>query len=111
MHLSGQVAWDADFNALHLGDAASQTKAAFENINKVLAAAGGKLDDIVTLTTYYVREQDKELITEARRSILNREFGPATTGIQVAKIWNDDLLVEVVATAVIPEERFRKLDE
>lgn len=111
IHLSGQVAWDSDFNTLHVGDAAAQTRAAFDNISRVLATVGGTLDDIVTLTTYYVREQDKGPITEARRSILNKEFGPATTGIQVAKIWDDDLLVEIVATAVVPFERYREPGE
>ena len=43
IHLSGQVAWDADFNVLHPGDAGAQTKAAFDNIEKVLKAAGGTL--------------------------------------------------------------------
>lgn len=108
IHLSGQVAWDADFNVLHVGDAAAQTQAAFDNIEKVLAAAGGRLDDIVALTTFYVREEDRDAITEVRRSVLNETFGPATTGIQVAKIWEEDLLVELVATAVIPEDRFKE---
>ena len=108
VHLTGQVAWDKDFNVLHVGDAAAQTRAAFENITNVLAAMGGSLDDIVALTTFYVREEDKDAITEARRSILKAEFGPATTGIQVAKIWDDDLLVEIVATAVIPVDRFKE---
>ena len=108
VHLTGQVAWDTDFNVLHVGDAAAQTRAAFENIRNVLAASGGLLDDIVALTTFYVREQDRDPITEVRRSVLKTEFGPATTGIQVAKIWDDDLLVELVATAVIPAERFKE---
>ena len=108
IHLSGQVAWDEDFNVLHVGDAAAQTRAAFDNINRVLNVAGGTLDDIVALTTFYVREEDRGPITEARHSILKNEFGPATTGIQVAKIWDNDLLVEIVATAVIPKERFRE---
>ena len=108
LHLSGQVAWDADFKVLHVGDAAAQTKAAFENIEKVLQAAGGGLDDIVSLTTFYVREEDRDAITEVRRSVLNEDSGPATTAIQVAKIWEQDLLVELVATAVIPDDRFRE---
>ena len=108
VHLSGQVAWDADFKVLHAGDAAAQTKAAFENIEKVLQAAGGRLDDIVSLTTFYVREEDRDAITEVRRSVLNEDFGPATIAIQVAKIWEQDLLVELVATAVIPYDRFQE---
>jgi enamine deaminase RidA (YjgF/YER057c/UK114 family) len=108
IHLSGQVAWDVDFKVLHVGNAAAQTKAALENIEKVLHAAGGRLDDIVTMTTFYVREEDREAITEARRSVLNEDFGPATIGIQVAQIWEQDLLVEIVATAVIPDDRFQE---
>ena len=108
IHLSGQVAWDADFNVLHVGNAAAQTKAAFENIEKVLRAAGGSLDDIVSLTTFYVREEDRDAITEVRRSVLNEDFGPATIAIQVARIWEQDLLVELVATAVIPDDRFQE---
>lgn len=108
IHLSGQVAWDVDFNVLHVGNAAAQTKAAFENIEKVLHAAGGKLEDIVSLTTFYVREEDRDAITEARRSVLNEDFGPATIAIQVAQIWEQDLLVEIVATAVVPDDRFRE---
>ena len=96
VHLSGQVAWDKDFNVLHVGDAAAQTRVAFENIKAVLAVSGGVLDDIVALTTFYVREEDRDPITEVRRSVLAAEFGPATVAIQVAKIWNDDLLVELV---------------
>ncbi len=108
VHLSGQVAWDADFNVLHAGDAAAQTKAALENVEKILRSAGGGLEDIVSITTYYVRESDRDAITEARRAVLDKDFGPATTGIQVAKIWESDLLVELVATAVIPEDRFNE---
>ena len=107
IHVSGQVAWDVDFRVQHVGDAAAQTKAAFDNIEKILQAAGGKLDDIVSLTAFYVREEDRDAITEARRSVLNDGFGPATIAIQVAKIWEQDLLVELVATAVIPEDRFQ----
>ncbi len=108
VQLTGQVAWDKDFRVLHKGDAGAQTEAALANIAKVLAEAGGTLDDIVSLTTYYVREEDKLAITSARAKHFKKETGPATTGIQVSKIWDNELLVELVAIAVIPYERFRE---
>ena len=108
VHLTGQVAWDEDFNVLHPGDAGAQTKTAFENISKVLETVGGTLDDLVTITTYFVRDEDREAITQARSAVLNKEHGPATTGIRVAQIWDKDLLVEVTATAVIPHDRFKE---
>ena len=107
VHLTGQVAWDKDFNVLHKGDAGAQTEAAFANISKVLAEAGGTLDDIVSLTTYFVRSEDKPAITQARAKLLRKEFGPAATGIQVAGLWHEDLLVELTAIAVIPPDRFK----
>lgn len=110
IHLTGQVAWDVDFNVVNPGDAGAQTRFAFDNIAKILKAVGGTLDDIVSITTYYVRDEDKKAITEARQGILNMDFGPATTGVQVTRLWDVNLLVEVVATAVIPESRFQKPD-
>lgn len=106
LHLTGQVAWDADGNILHPGDAAGQTRAALENIRRVLAGAGGTLDDIVSLTTYFVRDEDKAAISAVRSEYLKPAFGPAATGVRVAGLWADDLLVELTVVAVIPHDRF-----
>jgi len=108
IHLTGQVAWDAAFNVLHKGDATAQTHAALDNIEKVLAAAGGTLDDVVSLTTYFVRADDKAAITAARKERFQQAFGPAATGIQVAGLWDPDLLVELTVIAVIPHDRFHE---
>ena len=106
LHLTGQVAWDVTGRAMHPGDAGAQTHAALDNIEKVLAAAGGTLDDIVSLTTYYVNPEDKPAITAARAARLKKAFGPAATGIQVAGLWASDLLVELTVIAVVPHARF-----
>ena len=111
IHLTGQVAWDANFNVIGLGDAGAQTAAALDNIARVLETAGGTLDDIVSLTTYFTREEDKDAITLARKAALKKEFGPAATGIRVAGLWHKDLLVELTAIAVIPVDRFKSPEE
>ena len=111
IHLTGQVAWDADFNTLCPGDAGGQTRAALDNIAKVLSSVGGTLDDIVSLTTYFVRDEDKAAITAVRKDVLKQEFGPAATGIRVAGLWADDLLVELTVVAVVPFDRFVELRE
>ncbi len=107
IHLTGQVAWDAKGGTLHVGDAARQTRTALENIRLVLAQVGGELDDIVSLTTYFTRDEDKDAISAVRAELLKREFGPAATGVKVAGLWSDELLVELTVIAVIPHERFR----
>ena len=107
VHLTGQVAWDTDLNVLHPNDAGAQTRVALGNIARVLDSISGGLEDIVSLTTYYVRSEDKGAITAARAEAFREEFGPASTGIRVAGLWDDDLLVELAAIAVIPHARFR----
>ncbi len=110
VHLTGQVAWDADGALIGGDDAEAQTHAALDHIETILAAMGGAMQDIVSLTTYFTRVEDKEAITRARAARLHQEFGPAATGVQVAGLWAPELLVELTVIAVIPPDRFKRPD-
>lgn len=107
VHLTGQVAWDSGGNVIGKDNAKVQTHAALDNIERILAALGGQLDDIVSLTTYFTRETDRQAISDARAERLRPEYGPAATGVRVAGLWAPDLLVELTATAIIPDSRFQ----
>ena len=111
VHLTGQVAWDAEGRLIGGNDASRQTEAALENIRLILDEMGGGLEDIVSLTTYFVRDEDKQAISAARAAVLQKSTGPAATGIRVAGLWAPDLLVELTAVAVIPEDRYRATTE
>lgn len=106
VHVTGQVGWDADFNLIGKGDAQKQAHAAIDNIETVLAAIGGTLSDIVSFTTYYVRQEDLPALYRARSDRFSRDFGPAVTGVRVAGLVDPDLLVEFTVIAVIPEDRY-----
>ncbi|WP_338547782.1 RidA family protein [Roseovarius phycicola] len=108
VHLTGQVAWDAKGALIGGDDAEAQTHAALDHIENILAAMGGGMQDIVSLTTYFTREEDKDGITRARAARLHQEFGPVATGIQVAGLWAPELLVELTVIAVIPSDRFKR---
>lgn len=110
VHLTGQVAWDADMNIVGGDDPATQTHATLDNIAHVLDGLGGSLDDIVNMTTYYVNQDHYPAITEVRAERLANEFGPATTGIRVAGLVVPELLVQIAVIAVIPEARFKAHD-
>ena len=103
LHITGQVAWDEDRTVLHPGAAGAQTAYAMGHIQRIIEAAGGSLSDLVSITTYYVHQEDYPAITEARRVALEGTPGPATTGIRVAGLVHEDLLVEISAIAVVPE--------
>ena len=83
-------------------DVVAQAEAAFENMAKVVRAAGGSLADVVK-TTVYVREDFFEY-RDALRAIRSRYFTenyPASTLVQVVGFANPDYLFQIEAIAVI----------
>lgn len=109
LHFTGQVAWDADENIVGLGDVAEQTRQCFRNIETVLAAVGGTLADIVSITTYFTDRSQLPLIQQVRLEFLEPGHEPASTSVMVAGLGHEDFLVELSPVAVIPENRFREL--
>ncbi|MCT4557237.1 MAG: RidA family protein [Pelagimonas sp.] len=49
LHMTGQVAWDSDGNVIGKGDCEAQARQCFDNVENILKAVGGRLDDIVSL--------------------------------------------------------------
>ena len=72
-------------------------------IARIIEAAGGTLNDLVSITTYYVDQADYAAITDARREALSGTDGPATTGIRIAGLVDPALLVEISGIAVVPD--------
>jgi len=107
IHLTGQVAWDADETIVGPGDVALQTEQCFRNIETVLAAVGGTLADIVNLTTYYTAPDQLAEIQQVRARWLDATSPPASTSVMVAGLGHPDFLVELTPVAVVPVERFR----
>ncbi len=104
VYLGGQIGWTGEqtFEARTLPD---QTRQALENIAAILAEAGGRPEHIVRMTWYVVDKQDYlanlRPIGEAYRAVMGKNF-PAMTMVQVAALIEDEALVEIEATAVLP---------
>jgi enamine deaminase RidA (YjgF/YER057c/UK114 family) len=76
-----------------------QTRLTFENIKKVLDAAGGKMSDIFKLTFFLVRAEDFAVVDQ-----ITREYLPARGFINSAirtDLVNPDMLIEIEATALL----------
>jgi 2-iminobutanoate/2-iminopropanoate deaminase len=100
--LSGIVGFEPDM-AIARGDVVRQAEVAYDNLSKVMAAAGGSLQDIVKVTIYI--GEDFTQRRDALREIRNRFFGdhaPASTLVQVAGFASHDYLFEIEAVAVLP---------
>ncbi len=106
LHMTGQVAWDAEGRVVGAGDCAEQAEKCFDNVEAILEAVGGRLEDIVSLTIYFVDPVDLPAIQRVRAERLAPETAPASIVIQTPGLVAPELLVELVPVAVIPSERF-----
>ncbi|MFP2958062.1 RidA family protein [Myxococcus sp. 1LA] len=105
VHISGQVAYDADGKLVARGDLAGQVAQAYRNVAIALKAAGATFNDVVRLTLYVVdwkleRMPDFVAGIEQVAKELNITPAPASL-IGVSVLFGPDILVEIEATAVV----------
>jgi reactive intermediate/imine deaminase len=101
--ISGQVAFDAHGSVVGVGDIGEQARQAFCNLGAVLEAAGSSFADVVKLT-YFVRDIDAVgAIRGARDEFVDTANPPASTLVEVSRLFVPDLLIEIEAVAVAPQ--------
>ena len=106
IHFTGQVGWDENDVIAGKNDVRAQMRQVFRNIERILAAVGGTLDDLVAVTTYFVDRAHLPAIQEVRSEFLAAENAPTSTSIMVAGLGHEEFLVELTPVAVVPERRF-----
>ena len=104
--LSGQVAWDDRRHVVGVGDMRLQAQQTFRNIQASLAAVGGEMDDVVSIVTYVTTPDGLADIHAVRTAFFSPPY-PVSTLVQVAALVHPDLLIEVTAAAIVPEDRYR----
>lgn len=106
--MTGQVAWDGDGNLIGRNDCETQIRQCFDNVVAILEAVGGRLEDIVSLTIYFLNRADLPTIQRVRAEKLSPDIAPASILIQTPGLVTPDLLVELVPIAVIPHDRYHE---
>jgi enamine deaminase RidA (YjgF/YER057c/UK114 family) len=97
---SGQVGLDADGRP---GDGwEEQTRLAFANVGRALAAAGARRGDVVKLSCFVVATDALETVRAVRDEFVDTAAPPTSSLVQVAGLFRPDLLVEVEAVAALP---------
>jgi len=64
------------------------------------------MDDVVSIVTYVTTPDGLRDIHEVRTEFFSPPY-PVSTLVQVAALVEQDLLIEVTATAIVPEDRYR----
>jgi len=105
VHLAGQTALDLDGRIVG-GGVVGQFEQALGNLLTAQRAAGGGPEHLAALTIYIVdvpdyREHARE-IGQVWKRLAGTDY-PATAGIGVARLWDDDALIEVQGVAEVPE--------
>jgi enamine deaminase RidA (YjgF/YER057c/UK114 family) len=108
VYLRGQVGQDLETReSVGVGDAAAQTEKAMQNIAMLLDEAGSELGDIVKIVIYLTDAHYRDAVYPVVGKWLKGVF-PVSTGIVVTALARPEWVVEIDATAVIPEERMPK---
>jgi len=100
--VSGQVGWDETGRMNEGADLQTQTMKVFSNLDSAMRAAGGTLDDILSLRIYIVADVMDD--SAAIRETLQHFFPtnpPTTNWIGVPRLANRAFLVEVEALAIL----------
>jgi enamine deaminase RidA (YjgF/YER057c/UK114 family) len=106
VHLAGQTALDTDGRIVGDG-VVGQFEQALNNLLTALRGAGGRPEHLASLTIYIVDVPDYRAHAREIGQVWRRLAGtdyPATAGIGVARLWDDDALVELQGTAELPAE-------
>jgi enamine deaminase RidA (YjgF/YER057c/UK114 family) len=85
------------------GDIRAQAQQTFENLKAALETAGAKFENVVKLNYYVMDASQLVPIREARDKFINLSNPPASTLVEVKRLFRPEYLIEVEAVAVVPE--------
>ena len=103
LYVSGQTAWDANKQLVGGSDLGAQARQALLNLRHVVEAAGGGLEDVVSLRIYVVAYEAHKAaaVGGAFREFFSGDATPASTWVGVAALADPGFLIEIEAIAVI----------
>jgi enamine deaminase RidA (YjgF/YER057c/UK114 family) len=100
--VSGTTATDANGAIVGHGDAYAQTKQVLTNIAAALTRAGARLEDVVRTRIFVTDIGQWEAIGRAHGEAFG-EIRPATAMIQISRLIDPLMLVEIEAEAYVTE--------
>jgi reactive intermediate/imine deaminase len=102
LFVSGQVPLDADGRVVGVDDIGAQARQVFRNLGAVLETAGASFADLVKLTIFVTDISAVAEIRAARDEFVDTANPPASSLVEVSRLFRPDVRVEVEAIAVAP---------
>ncbi|MBG0831195.1 NAD-binding protein [Planomonospora sp. ID67723] len=104
LSVSGQVALDAEGRVLGEDDMTAQSEHVMESLARILADQGCTFDDVTHIRTFLTDMSRLPEYGAVRRRFITGE-PPASTTVEVSRLFRPGLLIEVEVTAVVPGGR------
>ena len=103
LYMRGQCPQDLD-TAKNIGshDPVEQTHKVMQNIQQLIEEAGGRMEHLVKLVVYLTDVRHRESVYRTMGQYI-KGVHPVCTGLTVVALARPDWLVEIDATAVIPD--------
>ena len=98
IYVTGTTATDENSNIVGVGDAYEQTVQCIRNINRALKALGAGLQNIVRTRMFVTDISRWEEYGRAHGEFF-RDIMPATTMVEVSRLIEPDMLIEIEADA------------
>ncbi len=104
LFLAGQTASNVEGRIVAQGDVVAQYEQVLQNLQTVVEAAGGKMQDIMKMTIF-IRDRDDYLAhLKPLGKVHQAFFGtyyPATALFEISRFFQDEALIEIEGLAVI----------
>jgi len=99
--MTGQTAFTLEGELVGVGDPAAQARQACENIKALMEMAGGSMADVIKLIVYVTDRAHRATAYPVIRSYF--DIRPCGTGVVVAGLAREELLVEIDAWGFIDD--------
>lgn len=104
IYIGGQNSVNENREIIGKGDIARQTEQVMKNLQTALSACGATFDNLVKLSIYVVQGQNLYGAFQTSQKFFGNQTNPPVISVLiVAGLANPDFLVEIDATAFIPE--------
>jgi len=101
IYLAGHTGYQDEKGETYPGNFDGQARVAFERLRKTLESAGGKLDDIVTMTVFITDMANGTRFTQLRKEFFQEGRYPASALIGIKELARPEMMIEIQAIAVV----------